>query len=79
MLRSSIERFASVPWDTDSLHEATLSLGEALGLPLRKAQAPLRCAVTGTTIGPPLFESLVLLGRDLVVERFRLALERVNA
>jgi glutamyl-tRNA synthetase len=79
MLRSSIERFTSVPWDTDSLHEATLTLGEALGLPLRKAQAPLRCAVTGSTIGPPLFESLVLLGRDLVINRFRSALERVSS
>ena len=63
--RSAIERFAERRRGTPTaLHEATLELGEALVLNLRKAQAPIRCAVTGTSVGPPLFESLELLGRE---------------
>ena len=36
-----------------------------------KAQAPVRVAVTGRTVGPPLFESLVVLGRERTLERLR--------
>jgi glutamyl-tRNA synthetase len=64
-------------WDAASLHDATQSLGEELGLALRKSQAPIRCAVTGSLVGPPLFESLELLGREKSLERLRAALERV--
>jgi glutamyl-tRNA synthetase len=58
------------------LHASVEELGESLGLALRKAQAPIRCAVTGTLVGPPLFESLELLGQTTTLERLRAALER---
>jgi glutamyl-tRNA synthetase len=76
MLGGAVERFAETQWDAASLHEATTQLGEALGLTLRKAQAPIRCAVTGSLVGPPLFESLHLLGRERTLERLRGALAR---
>ena len=53
--------------------------GAAQGLKLGKAQAPVRVAVTGRTIGLPLFESLELLGRERTLERLRAVLERLNA
>ena len=34
------------------------------GPQLAKAQAPVRVALTGRTVGPPLFESVVVLGRE---------------
>jgi glutamyl-tRNA synthetase len=72
-----VQRFERlVSWDGASLHNATLALGEELGLALRKSQAPIRCAVTGSLVGPPLFESLELLGREKSVARLRAALER---
>ena len=52
-----------------ALHQATLAVGEAHGLKLGKAQAPIRVAVTGRTVGPPLFESLTALGRERTLER----------
>ncbi len=79
MLAVAIERFAGLTWSATTLHEATAELGEALGLALRKAQAPIRCAVTGTLVGPPLFESLEILGREPVLARLRDALARANA
>ncbi len=52
-------------WDTASI-EQTLreSLVEDLGLKPRNAFGPVRVAVTGRRISPPLFESLELLGRE---------------
>ena len=79
LLRSAISRFGSVEWSAVALHDETLALGEALGLALRKSQAPIRCAVTGRSVGPPLFESLVLLGREKTLARLGDALARVEA
>jgi glutamyl-tRNA synthetase len=79
LLRLAIDDFANVEWNADALHEATLRLGESLGLVLRKSQAPIRCAITGTSVGPPLFESMELLGREVVLERLRGALNRAGA
>ena len=74
MLASAIERFGEIDWSADALHAATAELGEALGWKLRQAQAPIRLAVTGTLVGPPLFESLELLGRERVTARLTAAL-----
>ena len=38
-----------------------------------KAQAPVRVAVTGRTVGPPLFESLEQLGRAETIRRLHAA------
>ncbi len=79
MLTEAIELFATVDWRAPTLHDATNAMGERLGLALRKAQAPLRCAVTGTLVGPPLFESMEVLGREATIERLARALKRATA
>ncbi len=77
LLEGAILRYERLTeWDKASLHRALEELGEELGLPLRKAQAPVRCAVTGTLVGPPLFESLEVLGRASTINRLRAALTR---
>lgn len=78
MLSESIGLFGDVEWRAPALHDATSALGEGLGLALRKAQAPLRCAVTGTLVGPPLFESMEVLGREPTTERLKRALARAT-
>jgi len=78
LLALSVERLADAAWDASTLHQEVVEIGEALGLNLRKAQAPIRCAVTGTLVGPPLFESLEVLGREKSLRRLREALERVT-
>ena len=79
VLALALGAFATVDWNAAALHESTLQLGETLGLALRKSQAPIRCAVTGTSVGPPLFESMELLGREAVLQRLRGALVRADA
>ena len=76
VLRACLDLFAECPFDAEDLHHLVADAGERLGLNLRKTQAPLRCAVTGTLVGPPLFESLAALGRDEVRRRVAAALER---
>jgi glutamyl-tRNA synthetase len=76
ILTKALEVYASAPFDAPSLHEATVAFGDGLGLKLRKTQAPIRVAVTGKSVGPPLFESLELLGRDEALRRINDALVR---
>ncbi|HVE95322.1 MAG TPA: glutamate--tRNA ligase [Acidimicrobiales bacterium] len=78
MLDGVAERYAACTWDADTLHAETLAAGEKIGLKLGKAQAPVRVAVTGRTVGPPLFESLVVLGRDRTLERIDAARARLS-
>jgi len=69
LLRELEKAFTECDFDAATLHEVTQKVGEARGVALRKSQAPLRLAVTGTLVGPPLFESLEILGRDETLER----------
>jgi len=78
LLAAALERFAETRWEAADLHAAVAELGESMGLNLRKAQAPIRCAVTGTLVGPPLFESLQFLGRETVTARLIAALARCS-
>ncbi|MCK5892705.1 glutamate--tRNA ligase [Aeromicrobium sp.] len=57
-------------WDTASIEAALrASLVDGLGLKPRLAFGPVRVAVTGSRISPPLFESLELLGRSRTLAR----------
>ncbi|CAM4515612.1 glutamate--tRNA ligase [Nocardia ninae] len=63
-------------WSTSAIEEALkTALIDELGLKPRKAFAPVRVAVTGSHISPPLYESLELLGREASLGRLRSALE----
>jgi glutamyl-tRNA synthetase len=62
-------------WSTEPIKVALeTALVQDLGLKPRKAYGPVRVAVTGSHISPPLFESLDLLGRDATLTRLRAAL-----
>jgi glutamyl-tRNA synthetase len=70
--------YENVPWQTDALRERLEAVGATYGLSLGKAQAPVRVAVTGRTVGLPLFESLAVLGRTETLRRIEAARERVT-
>ncbi|MBM7460283.1 glutamate--tRNA ligase [Rhodococcus coprophilus] len=61
-------------WSTAAIEEALkTALIDDLGLKPRKAFAPVRVAVTGSHISPPLYESMELLGRERTLDRLRAA------
>jgi glutamyl-tRNA synthetase len=78
LLRTARENLAAADWNAESLKEAVLAAGEAHGLKLGKAQAPVRVAVTGRTVGLPLFESLEVLGRERTLARIDAALAKLG-
>jgi glutamyl-tRNA synthetase len=69
--------FADTPWQADALRARLEETGTRYGLSLGKAQAPVRVAVTGRTVGLPLFESLEVLGQDRTLRRIQAARERL--
>ena len=77
-LDAVIEATADWPWQAPELHERTFALAEELGVGRKRFQAPIRVAVTGRSVGPPLFESMEILGREEVLRRLRSARERLD-
>ena len=69
---------ATAEWNHDSLKGILETWTEAHGLKLGKTQAPIRVAITGRTVGPPLFESLEILGRDETIRRLTAGIARLG-
>jgi glutamyl-tRNA synthetase len=62
-------------WSTAAIHEALQAkLVDELGLKPRVAFGPVRVAITGRRVSPPLFESMELLGRERSLSRLQRAL-----
>jgi glutamyl-tRNA synthetase len=53
-----------VDWTVEGIEEALRALPDELGVGFGKVAQPVRVAVTGSSVSPPLFESLELLGRE---------------
>ena len=81
ILKAATTRYiALVDWEAEAIHQATVAAGEDAGVAqMSKVQAPVRLAVTGRSVGPPLWQSLELLGRDRTVARLQSALSRLDA
>ncbi|MEO6651539.1 MAG: glutamate--tRNA ligase [Ilumatobacteraceae bacterium] len=81
LLADAVEAYAALPegdW-THTILKATLEdVMTTYELKLGKAQAPVRVAVTGRTVGPPLFEALEVMGSDESIRRMRAALARLG-
>ena len=78
LLRDVIRAYGDVVWEADALKAALERVMASYELKLGKAQAPVRVAVTGRSVGPPLFESLEVLGRDESLRRLSAALARLE-
>lgn len=77
ILDDALDAYADCDWDTDTLYDVTKRIGEGHGVKLGKTTGPIRVAVTGRSIGPPLFESLEVLGREKTLRRLRAARQRI--
>jgi glutamyl-tRNA synthetase len=79
LLTEVIAAFEAVPdWTADVLKSTLEEVGTRHGLKLGKAQAPIRVAVTGRSVGLPLFESLEVLGRERTLDRLAAGAGRLD-
>jgi glutamyl-tRNA synthetase len=65
---------ADVDWSVDAIEAALRALPDELGVGFGKVAQPIRVAVTGSSVSPPLFESIELLPREQVLARLQAAL-----
>ena len=61
-------------WSESSLEHLLTAECEKRGAKLGAVAQPLRVAVTGSTVSPPIFDTLAMLGRDRTVRRIRRAI-----
>lgn len=67
----------SIPWECDPLQDTCRELTEKLDLKAKLVFQPIRVAVTGSQVSPPLFESIELMKRSDVVARLDYTLSEV--
>ena len=83
-LRDAIEIFDAVDepdWTTENLFAKSSEVMQRLvaaGGKKKLTQAPVRVAVTGRTVGPPLFDVMVVLGKAESMRRMRVGAQRAG-
>ncbi len=77
-IAAAVEKLGNLgEWATAGIESSLRDMLEELGVNAGKGLQPLRVAVTGSSVSPPLFESLEALGRERSLARLRDALERL--
>ncbi|MFL5641522.1 MAG: glutamate--tRNA ligase [Chloroflexota bacterium] len=77
--RATIADVGAVSFEADELEPPLRSLAEERGWKVGDLFMAIRVAVTGRTATPPLFDTLVALGREATLRRFDRAIEILNA
>jgi glutamyl-tRNA synthetase len=78
VLQTAQQVLATAAFDHDSLDKALRGAATSMGLKAGQAFQPIRVAVCGRKNAPPLFETLVVLGREVCLARIKQAEERLQ-
>jgi len=62
---------AAAPWQASRLEDIVRTYAEAAGAKLGKVAQPLRAALTGKAVSPPVFDVMAVLGREEALARIR--------
>jgi glutamyl-tRNA synthetase len=79
VLQKAREVLAVTNFDHDSLDQALRAAAASLGLKAGPMFQPIRVAVCGRKNAPPLFETMIVLGRDVCMERIKKAAENLQS
>jgi glutamyl-tRNA synthetase len=71
LLAKLAPRLEAVDWTVPALESAVKAFAEESGLKLGKVAQPLRAALTGRSVSPPVFDVMVVLGREEAMARIR--------
>ena len=63
------------PWSTEGVEAAIRAVAEHWDWPVRDVTRPLYVAMMGAPVGPPLFDSIALLGTDVARARMQKAVD----
>jgi glutamyl-tRNA synthetase len=77
LLDAAAELLATCEWSAEAIAEAFNAYADGRELKRKVVQAPVRVAVTGRAVGPPLWESIEVLGRDESLRRLATARGRL--
>jgi glutamyl-tRNA synthetase len=77
--RDVLARHDAVTWEADELEPPVRALVEERGWKAGDLFTAIRVAVTGQTAAPPLFDTLVALGRERTLDRLDRAIEALPA
>jgi glutamyl-tRNA synthetase len=79
VLQTALEVLPATTFDHDSLDKTLREAAASLGLKAGPMFQPIRVAVCGRKNAPPLFETMVVLGRDVCLERIGQAVENLQS
>jgi glutamyl-tRNA synthetase len=68
-VRAAMEALKDVPWEPAAIHDALMAVVERSGLGPNKTFMPIRQAVTGKKISPPIDHTLALLPKEGALSR----------
>lgn len=79
VLQRLVDEFMCIdPWDGEELHQFVLCLADDMELKLGKVAQPLRVAIMGAGISPPIDITLSLLGREKTLTRMIKAIDYIK-
>lgn len=74
MLDAAIDLLGALAvWEPVAINDAVIGFADANEISRKKAQGPIRVAITGRAVGPPLWEAMAVLGREVSLDRLGLA------
>ena len=74
MLNALVEGLGALAdWQPAAIHGVVHAVGEQLGLKLGDVAQPIRVAVSGAAVSPPIDQTLFLLGRERSLRRLAAA------
>jgi len=80
ILAAAGERLAALPeWQAPAIHTAIMAVAAEKGVGLGKVAQPIRVAVSGGTVSPPIDVTLAILGRDTTLARLERAAATIPA
>jgi glutamyl-tRNA synthetase len=79
VLQAAQQVLAATAFDHDSLDHALREAAATLGVKAGPMFQPIRVAVCGRKNAPPLFETLIVLGREVCLVRIKQAIEKLEA
>lgn len=73
-------RLTELPeWTPEAIHDAVNAVAEEAGLKMGKVAQPVRVAVSGGAVSPPIDVTLSLLGREVTLARIDRAMDHIRA